>query len=91
VNDEYFAVLDTMSYEKAIFTREATKQQAHQTISDASTAARNRISAALDEIDRIIASTRKNCASADKAYTNGLRLELAVTQDGSVQSVSRIV
>ena len=96
VNDEHFAVrskplLETMSDEKAIFSREATKKEAHKTISDASTAARDRIRAELDEIDCIIASTQNNCSSADKMYVNGLKLELTVTQDGSVQSLSRIV
>jgi hypothetical protein len=96
VNEEHFAVrsrplLETMSDEKAIFSREATKKEARKTISEASTAARNSIIAELKEIDCIIASTQKNCASADKMYVNGLKLELAVTKDGSVESVSRIV
>ncbi len=96
VNDEYFTVrskplLEIMSDDKAIFSKEATKKEAHKTISDASTAARDRIKAELDEIDCIIASTQNSCASADRMYVNGLKLELTVTKDGSVQSLSQIV
>lgn len=80
-----------MSDDKAIFSQEATKKEAHKTIRDASTAARDRIKTELDEIDRIIASTQNSCASADRMYVNGLKLELTVTKDGSVQSLSRIV
>ncbi len=93
INDEHFMrrakpILDITS-KKFILKR--TKQQARIAIGGASNAARDRISAELDEVDRIIDTTERSRVSVDTTMETGLTLELEVGKDQSVQRVCRII